>query len=39
VVGTDLTEAFVVELDGRPVGFIQRYRLADNPTGSAHSSQ
>jgi aminoglycoside 6'-N-acetyltransferase len=29
--GTDATEAFIVESDGRPIGFIQRYLLADNP--------
>lgn len=29
--GDDPTELFVVEQDGAPVGFIQRYRLADNP--------
>jgi len=28
--GTDPTECFVVEHDGRPVGFIQRYLLGDN---------
>ncbi len=29
--GRDRTECFFVELDGRPVGFVQRYLLADNP--------
>src|ERR1700722_15494162 len=29
--GTDPTEGFIVELEGRPVGFIQRYRLDDYP--------
>jgi aminoglycoside 6'-N-acetyltransferase len=29
--GTDVTECFIVELDDAPVGFIQRYRLDDNP--------
>jgi aminoglycoside 6'-N-acetyltransferase len=33
--GRDPTEAFVVELDGEPVGFIQRYLLADNPDWAA----
>jgi len=28
--GTDPTEMFVVQLDGRPVGLIQRYRFSDN---------
>jgi len=27
----DPTEAFMIELDGRPVGFVQRYRLDDYP--------
>jgi aminoglycoside 6'-N-acetyltransferase len=30
--GTDPTELFVVERDGEPMGFIQRYLLADNPS-------
>jgi aminoglycoside 6'-N-acetyltransferase len=29
--GTDPTEAFIIELEGRPVGFVQRYRLDDYP--------
>jgi aminoglycoside 6'-N-acetyltransferase len=29
--GRDPTECFVVEYEGGPIGFIQRYRLADNP--------
>jgi aminoglycoside 6'-N-acetyltransferase len=29
--GTDPTEGFIIELEGRPVGFIQRYRLDDHP--------
>lgn len=29
--GDDPTELFVVEVDGGPVGLVQRYRLADNP--------
>ncbi len=29
--GTDRTECFVVEVDARPIGFVQRYLLADNP--------
>jgi aminoglycoside 6'-N-acetyltransferase len=29
--GSDPTDAFIVELDGRPVGFVQRYRLDDYP--------
>jgi aminoglycoside 6'-N-acetyltransferase len=29
--GVDPTEAFIVELDGRPVGFVQRYLLDDYP--------
>jgi len=29
--GTDRTELFVIERDGDPIGFIQRYLLADNP--------
>ena len=29
--GTDPTEVFVVELDGRPVGFVQRYLVDDYP--------
>jgi aminoglycoside 6'-N-acetyltransferase len=29
--GADPTELLVAELDGRPIGMLQRYRLADNP--------
>jgi len=29
--GTDPTEGFIIELEARPVGFIQRYRLDDYP--------
>jgi aminoglycoside 6'-N-acetyltransferase len=29
--GTDATEAFVAVRDGQPIGYIQRYRLDDNP--------
>ncbi len=29
--GVDATEVFVVEVDGRAVGMVQRYRLEDNP--------
>jgi aminoglycoside 6'-N-acetyltransferase len=29
--GTDPTEGFIIELEDRPVGFIQRYRLDDYP--------
>jgi aminoglycoside 6'-N-acetyltransferase len=29
--GVDPTEAFVVEGDGEPVGFLQRYRIDDDP--------
>jgi aminoglycoside 6'-N-acetyltransferase len=29
--GLDPTELFVIETDGVPVGFIQRYRISDNP--------
>jgi aminoglycoside 6'-N-acetyltransferase len=29
--GDDPTEGFIIELEGRPVGFIQRYRLDDYP--------
>jgi aminoglycoside 6'-N-acetyltransferase len=29
--GTDPTELLIAELDGRPIGMLQRYRLADNP--------
>jgi len=30
--GDDPTELFVIETDGGPVGFIQRYRISDNPS-------
>ena len=33
--GADPTDAFIVELDGRPVGFVQRYRLDDYPQWAA----
>ncbi len=29
--GTDPTECFIVERAGRPIGFVQRYLLGDNP--------
>jgi aminoglycoside 6'-N-acetyltransferase len=29
--GTDPTEVFIVEVDGRPAGVVQSYRFADNP--------
>ena len=29
--GTDATEAFVALRDGQPIGYVQRYRLDDNP--------
>jgi aminoglycoside 6'-N-acetyltransferase len=32
--GTDPTELFIAELDGRPVGMVQRYLLADYPSWS-----
>ena len=32
--GGDPTELFIAELDGRPVGMVQRYLLADYPTWS-----
>jgi aminoglycoside 6'-N-acetyltransferase len=31
----DPTELFVIETEGRPVGFIQRYRISDNPSWAA----
>jgi len=31
----DPTELFVVETEGRPVGFMQRYRISDNPSWAA----
>jgi aminoglycoside 6'-N-acetyltransferase len=33
--GDDPTELFVIETDGEPVGFIQRYRVSDNPSWAA----
>jgi aminoglycoside 6'-N-acetyltransferase len=33
--GVDPTELFVIEVDGQPVGFIQRYRISDNPSWAA----
>lgn len=33
--GDDPTELFVIEADGEPVGFIQRYRISDNPAWAA----
>jgi aminoglycoside 6'-N-acetyltransferase len=33
--GDDPTELFVIETDGQPVGFIQRYRISDNPEWAA----
>jgi aminoglycoside 6'-N-acetyltransferase len=33
--GTDPTELFVIETEGQPVGFIQRYRISDNPSWAA----
>ncbi len=33
--GADPTELFVIETDGEPVGFIQRYRISDNPDWAA----
>jgi aminoglycoside 6'-N-acetyltransferase len=32
--GADPTEAFIVELDGRAIGFVQRYLLDDYPDWS-----
>ena len=29
--GSDATEGFVIVLDGRPIGFVQRYRIDDHP--------
>jgi aminoglycoside 6'-N-acetyltransferase len=29
--GTDPTELFVIEAEGRAIGFMQRYRISDNP--------
>jgi aminoglycoside 6'-N-acetyltransferase len=33
--GGDPTELFVIEAEGQPVGFIQRYRISDNPSWAA----
>ena len=33
--GDDPTELFVIEADGEPVGFIQRYRISDNLSWAA----
>lgn len=33
--GTDPTELFVIETEGQPVGFLQRYRISDNPSWAA----
>ena len=33
--GRDPTELFVVEVDGEPVGMVQRYRLEDEPSWAA----
>jgi aminoglycoside 6'-N-acetyltransferase len=33
--GIDPTELFVIEVEGEPVGFIQRYRISDNPSWAA----
>ncbi len=33
--GLDPTELFVIEHEARPVGFIQRYRVSDNPSWAA----
>jgi aminoglycoside 6'-N-acetyltransferase len=33
--GADPTELFVIEVDGRPVGFLQRYRISANPEWAA----
>jgi aminoglycoside 6'-N-acetyltransferase len=33
--GDDPTELFVIETDGEPVGFIQRYRIGANPEWAA----
>ena len=32
--GADPTEGFIIDLEGRPVGFVQRYRLDDYPAWS-----
>jgi aminoglycoside 6'-N-acetyltransferase len=33
--GVDPTELLVIETEGEPVGFIQRYRISDNPSWAA----
>jgi aminoglycoside 6'-N-acetyltransferase len=33
--GRDPTELFVIVAEGQPVGFIQRYRISDNPSWAA----
>lgn len=33
--GDDPSELFVIETDRQPVGFIQRYRISDNPSWAA----
>jgi aminoglycoside 6'-N-acetyltransferase len=33
--GIDPTELFVIETGGQPVGFMQRYRISDNPSWAA----
>jgi aminoglycoside 6'-N-acetyltransferase len=33
--GADPTELFVIEVDGRPAGFLQRYRISANPEWAA----
>ena len=33
--GVDPTELLVIENEGEPVGFIQRYRISDNPSWAA----
>jgi aminoglycoside 6'-N-acetyltransferase len=33
--GFDPTELFIIEVDGRPVGFLQRYRISANPEWAA----
>lgn len=33
--GIDPTELFVIETEGQPVGFMQRYRISDNPSWAA----
>lgn len=33
--GVDPTELFVIDVDGRPVGFLQRYQISANPEWAA----